>query len=85
MVSPVVWFVCVYNVWSHATQCPYVGMRKPKRSRHHNGPVPVTKIRTVRVDDELWEAAQARAADRRESVADVIRRALLAYVETPIP
>lgn len=43
--------------------------------------VPPTKIRGVRVDDELWQAAQERAADRRESVADVIRRALLAYVE----
>jgi hypothetical protein len=43
--------------------------------------VPETKIRTVRVDDELWEAAQAKAKRRRESVADVLRRALLAYVE----
>lgn len=43
--------------------------------------VPETKIRTVRVDNDLWEAAQAKAKDRRESVADVIRRALLAYVE----
>lgn len=40
-----------------------------------------TKIRGVRVDDELWQRAQERAAERRESVADVIRRALLAYVE----
>lgn len=43
--------------------------------------VSVTKIRGVRVDDELWEAAQERAKLRRETVADVIRRALLAYVE----
>ena len=43
--------------------------------------VPETKVRTVRVDDELWEAAQAKAKRRRESVADVIRRALLAYIE----
>jgi predicted HicB family RNase H-like nuclease len=43
--------------------------------------VTATKIRHVRVDDELWEAAQTKAKDRRESVADVIRRALLAYVE----
>ena len=43
--------------------------------------VPETKIRTVRVDNELWEAAQEKAKRRRESVADVIRRALLAYVE----
>lgn len=43
--------------------------------------MPETKIRGVRIDDDLWEAAQAKAKDRRESVADVIRRALLAYVE----
>lgn len=43
--------------------------------------VPVTKVRTVRVDDELWEAAQEEAKRRRESVADVIRRALLAYTD----
>lgn len=43
--------------------------------------MPETKVRTVRVDDELWEAAQAVARARRESVADVIRRALLAYIE----
>lgn len=43
--------------------------------------VPETKSRNVRVDDELWEAALMRAKQRRESVSDVIRRALLAYVE----
>lgn len=42
-------------------------------------PVAETKIRTVRVDDALWTAAQEVAHERRESVADVIRRALLAY------
>lgn len=40
-----------------------------------------TKVRNVRVDDELWDAAKIKAAARRETVADVIRRALLAYVE----
>lgn len=39
-----------------------------------------TPIRTVRVDDELWQRAQEKATRRRETVADVIRRALLAYV-----
>lgn len=43
--------------------------------------VPETKNRNVRVDDELWNAAQEKAKARRESVSDVIRRALLAYVE----
>ena len=43
--------------------------------------VPETKIRTVRVDNELWEAAQEKAKRRRETVSAVIVRALLAYVE----
>jgi antitoxin component of RelBE/YafQ-DinJ toxin-antitoxin module len=40
-----------------------------------------TKIRGVRIDDDLWEAAQAVARQRRESVADAVRRGLLAYVK----
>jgi len=44
-------------------------------------PVAETKVRTVRVDDELWQAAQEKAKRRRETVAAVIKRALLAYVE----
>lgn len=43
--------------------------------------VAVTPKRSIRIDDELWQAASDRAKDRRESVVDVIRRALLAYVE----
>jgi hypothetical protein len=38
-----------------------------------------TKVRAVRVSDDLWEAAQARAAENGESLSDVIRRALIAY------
>lgn len=45
------------------------------------GAVAETKSRNVRVDDELWAAALEKAKLRRETVADVIRRALLAYVE----
>lgn len=48
---------------------------------HHTESVPETKIRTVRIDDELWEAAQEVARRRRESVADAIRRGLLEYVK----
>lgn len=36
--------------------------------------------RTVRVPDELWEAAKRIAADRDETVTDVIIRALERYV-----
>jgi hypothetical protein len=39
-----------------------------------------TPIRTLRVPDELWEAAQARAKERGETVTDVLIRALKRYV-----
>lgn len=41
---------------------------------------PATKHRTVRVPDDLWEQAKRVAADRGETVTDVIRRALERYV-----
>jgi predicted transcriptional regulator len=41
---------------------------------------PATPIRTVRIPDELWEAAQRKASDNDETVSDVIRRALERYV-----
>lgn len=41
---------------------------------------PKTPNRVIRVDDELWRAAQARAGERGETVSDVIRRALRRYV-----
>jgi len=36
-------------------------------------------LRSVRVADPTWEAAQKRAAERGETVSDVIRRALERY------
>lgn len=33
----------------------------------------------MRVPDDVWQAAQAAAEERGEAVADVIRRALVAY------
>ena len=39
-----------------------------------------TPIRTVRVPDELWEAAKRAASDRGETVTDVLLRALERYV-----
>lgn len=41
---------------------------------------PATPTHSVRVSDELWEAARKVAADRDETLADVIRRALERYV-----
>jgi len=36
-------------------------------------------LRTVRVSDKVWKAAQAKAAEREESVSAVIVRALRRY------
>jgi antitoxin component of RelBE/YafQ-DinJ toxin-antitoxin module len=41
---------------------------------------PATPLRAIRIDDELWDAAKKVAADRDETVSDVIRRALERYV-----
>lgn len=40
---------------------------------------PKTPQRTVRVPDEVWERAKARAEARGETVSDVVRRALERY------
>lgn len=45
-----------------------------------NQPRPDNPARGVRVPDELWEAAKERAAERGETVTDVIVRALKRYV-----
>lgn len=41
---------------------------------------PATPNRTVRVPDDLWEAAKVKAHDRGETVTDVVIRALTRYV-----
>lgn len=41
---------------------------------------PATPNRTVRVPDELWQAAMRVAHDRGETVTEVIIRALTRYV-----
>lgn len=38
-----------------------------------------TPIRTVRVPDELWERAQAKAKSEGKELSTVIRRLLSAY------
>jgi hypothetical protein len=40
-----------------------------------------TPTRAIRISDELWQAAQARAAENGEYVTDVIRRALERYTK----
>lgn len=39
--------------------------------------------RTIRIDDDLWEAAKAQAAADHWTVSDVIREALRAYTSDP--
>lgn len=43
---------------------------------------PKTPLRSIRVPDALWKAAQEKAAERGESVSDVIRAALERYVKS---
>lgn len=43
---------------------------------------PGTTIRSVRVDDELWEEGMRAAQKRDESLSDVLRRALADYIAT---
>ena len=40
-----------------------------------------TKVRTVRIDDELWEQAAGAAKKNRTTIAAVIRQALVQYVK----
>lgn len=39
-----------------------------------------TKVRAVRVSDEVWDAALEKAASNGETVADIVRAALIDYV-----
>jgi predicted DNA binding CopG/RHH family protein len=41
---------------------------------------PGETARAVRVPDDLWKAAKTKAAERGETVSDVIRQALKNYV-----
>lgn len=41
---------------------------------------PATPARSVRVGVDLWAAAKAKAAERGETVTDVLVRALKRYV-----
>lgn len=41
---------------------------------------PKTPQRTIRLDDELWTAARAKAASEGRTVSDVVREALEAYI-----
>lgn len=40
-----------------------------------------TPLRAIRVDDELWESAQAKAAKDGDNLSAVIRDALRTYIQ----
>lgn len=39
-----------------------------------------TTRRSVRISDEIWLAALTKARRRRETISDVLRRALVTYI-----
>lgn len=43
--------------------------------------VAVTKLRSIRIDDDLWKLAVVVTKRRRETVSGVIKRLLAEYVE----
>lgn len=45
-----------------------------------NQPRKDNPARAIRVPDDLWEKAKARAEEKGESVSEVVRRALERYV-----
>ena len=53
------------------------------RVRKNPTPTPQHTVsqHTVRIDDELWDAAQHIATKRRETVSDIVRHALVEYVD----
>lgn len=44
-----------------------------------------TPRRTVRIPDDLWEAATARAADEGVTTSDLLRRLLIAHLGSDAP
>jgi antitoxin component of RelBE/YafQ-DinJ toxin-antitoxin module len=42
------------------------------------GPRP---LRSVRVEDSLWEAAKGAASENGDTISDIIRQALWQYIE----
>lgn len=40
-----------------------------------------TKVRTVRVEDELWDASKAKADENAQNLSDIMREALRRYLD----
>jgi antitoxin component of RelBE/YafQ-DinJ toxin-antitoxin module len=43
-----------------------------------------TPLRALRIDDELWEAAQAKAEATETTVSGAVRELLTDWIESPI-
>jgi hypothetical protein len=61
----------------HTTTIRHSGRRSDEMAR--------TPHRTVRVEDELWDPAMAKAAAEGTTVSEVIRAALKRYLRQPGP
>jgi predicted HicB family RNase H-like nuclease len=48
-----------------------------------NQPKPGTRLHNIRLEDELWAAAQAKAAAAGTSVSALVREFLKQYVNRP--
>ena len=46
---------------------------------------PLKRQRTIRVEDEVWEAAQAQAKEDKRDLAEVIRSSLVRYARAKLP
>ena len=42
-----------------------------------------TTARAIRIPDDLWEAALAKAGERGDTVSEIVRKALERYVKRP--
>ena len=45
-------------------------------------PRPPRRLRSVKVEDDLWDAAKAKADERGDVLSEVIREALKRYVRS---
>jgi predicted HicB family RNase H-like nuclease len=54
---------------------------RPSATLAHVPNQPKTPVRNFRIDDELYRAAQAKAAERGETLTEAIRQLLEWYVK----
>lgn len=61
----------------HRYECRFAGVEAGVMTRVPNKPK--TPLRSFRIPDDIYEAAQKKAAEKGETVSDVVRRALERY------